>query len=224
MSAMVANLRAQNPSRTRDEILAILKRDVYKSSEYTDNADGWNDMTGYGVIQPWKTMKENIFPEIKTSLTRNDGKYYLIVNNWPSTYRITWAIIEKDEQGYFIDVAKQAPGTYRIVFEGDCDYEGKTYPFPIDRYITITNPTGSTEIAQAQTLVYPNPAGNQLFIGAGEPVKTIELCTLSGQVVSQQPGNQQTNINISLAGLNNGVYLLRIEFKNGFQTFKVVKQ
>ncbi|MBV5312890.1 MAG: T9SS type A sorting domain-containing protein [Prolixibacteraceae bacterium] len=79
-------------------------------------------------------------------------------------------------------------------------------------------------MAQAQTLVYPNPAGNQLFIQAGEPVKTIELHTLSGQVISHQPCNQQTNINLSLAGLNNGVYLLRIETKNGFQTFKVVKQ
>jgi len=34
-------------------------------------------------------MKENIFPEIKQSLTKNDGKYYLAVNNWPSTYRIS---------------------------------------------------------------------------------------------------------------------------------------
>lgn len=251
LSAMTANIRAQNPSWNRNEILAILKRDTYKPlpgkipvypvigyNEYSypiywDNptfvevqydSHDWNEWFGYGVVQPWKTMKENIFPEIKESLTKNDGKYYLTVNNWPSTYRITWGIVEKDEQGYFIDVPKQAPGTYRIVFEGDCDYEGKTYPFPIDRLVTITNPTGSTEMAQAQTLVYPNPAGIQLFIEASEPLKTIELRTLSGQVVSQQTSNQQTSISVSLAGLNNGVYLLRIGYQNGKTSlYKIVK-
>jgi len=34
-------------------------------------------------------MKENIFPEITTQLSSKEGKYYLAVNNWPSTYRIT---------------------------------------------------------------------------------------------------------------------------------------
>ncbi|MBV5312889.1 MAG: T9SS type A sorting domain-containing protein [Prolixibacteraceae bacterium] len=133
-------------------------------------------------------------------------------------------MVEKDEKGYFVDVSKQKPGKYKVVFEGDCQYQGKTYQFPIDRLVNITYPTGSKEIAKAQTLVYPNPAGIQLFIEASEPLKTIELRTLSGQVVSQQTSNQQTSISVSLAGLNNGVYLLRIGYQNGKTSlYKIVK-
>jgi len=224
MSGIVANLWNQNPSRTRDQIVAMLKRDVYKSSEYNYDANWFNERIWYGIAQPWKTMKENIFPEIRQQLKVSDGKYYFSVNNWPSTYRITWAIVEKDEQGYFVDAAKLIPGKYKVIFEGDCEYQNKTYTFPIDRTITIADPIGSAEVAQTQTLVYPNPATDQLFIQTSQSVKTIELRTLSGQVVLQQTGNQQTNISVSLAGLKGGVYLLRIEYQHGEKSqHKIIK-
>jgi len=63
-------------------------------------------------------MKENIFPEIKQQLTASDGKYYLSVHNWPATYHITGAIVEKDAKGYFVDAAKQKAGKHKVVFEG----------------------------------------------------------------------------------------------------------
>lgn len=88
MSGIAANIRNQNPSRTKDQVIAMLRRDAYKSSEYTDNAQGRNEWTGRGIVQPGKTMKENIFPEIKTSINKKDNKYYFTVSNWPADYTI----------------------------------------------------------------------------------------------------------------------------------------
>jgi len=37
-------------------------------------------------------------------------------------------------------LGKQKPGTYKVVFEGDCSYNGKIYQFPINRTISIAGP------------------------------------------------------------------------------------
>jgi len=69
MSGIAANLRAQNPNWTKDELISMLKRDVYKpnpgkmkaldratqtyyDSEVKYDANGWNERFGYGVVQP----------------------------------------------------------------------------------------------------------------------------------------------------------------------------
>ena len=141
MSGIAANLRAQNPNWTKDEIISMLKRDVYKSSEYTYDANWFNEWIGYGVVQPSKTMKENIFPEIKTQFTSKDGKYYFTVSNFPAEYTIVGDGVSKDTKWYFVDLATIGSGKHKITFVGKCLYkDGKTYDFPISREITVVWP------------------------------------------------------------------------------------
>ncbi len=89
MTGIAANIWNQNPNLTKTELLAMLKRDTYKSSEYTYDANGFNEWVGYGIVQPGKTMKENIFPEIKQQLSSKDAKYYFTISNFPADYVVT---------------------------------------------------------------------------------------------------------------------------------------
>ena len=237
-------------------------------------------------------------------------------------------MVEKDAKGYFVDVTKQKPGKYKVVFEGDCQYGGKTYQFPIGRLFTVAGPaepgitnlaanyrwknnnpqnglilfthlkgkllnyqvgytvdlivngvtipsiavgadgtfdlsqldayeipfagkdlpvmvvyhdaqsnknwieatlplsvlTGTVEMAQSKITVYPNPASDQLFIKTNEAVASLELSTLSGELVRYMHGGKQTSIRVPLNGLPVGIYLLRVHTGNKISTFKVVKK
>jgi hypothetical protein len=115
----------------------MLKKSCYKSSEYQDDENGRNPWTGYGVVQPRKIMSENIFPILEAKGT-GEGKYYFPIQNYPNNdYSIEGPGVEKDDNGYFINLAKTTPGTHSYTFRAQCDYEGKTYNFPITRTMEI---------------------------------------------------------------------------------------
>jgi len=212
MSGIAANIRCQNPGWTKDQVIAMLRRDAYKSNEFTDNAQGRNERTGRGIVQPGKTMKENIFPEIRNPIDKKEGKYYFTVTNWPAAYTITGPGISKDDKGWYADLSLLQPGTYTYIFTGKCNYEGKIYDIPIRRQLTVKgDPSPVVQIELPQVKIYPNPVSRRLTIeipagGVGTEARIFNPTGQQMVVHALLPGINH----LDLSALKPGVYLLQI--------------
>jgi hypothetical protein len=97
---------------------------TYKT-EVTYNSNGWNEWFGYGVVQPFKTMTENIFPEIKDTKSPHDSIFRLTVNNFPAPYSIIGDSVAKDSLGYYVSLTDLKPGKHTYTFVGKCYYDGE---------------------------------------------------------------------------------------------------
>lgn len=70
-------------------------------------------------------------------------------------------------------------------------------------------------------LVYPNPARSSIFILTEEDYSSLKVINTSGQIVIQIDHKIDE---ISLAGLQSGIYLIQMETKNGMISAKFLKQ
>ncbi|MCG8581111.1 MAG: sulfatase-like hydrolase/transferase [Bacteroidales bacterium] len=70
-----------------------------------------------------------------------------------------------------------------------------------------------------ETLLYPNPTDDLLYIGGAETVDTVEVFALNGAVVARESGNSISQV--SLNKLKNGTYFVRLS--NGKRTSYVGK-
>ena len=74
--------------------------------------------------------------------------------------------------------------------------------------------------------VFPNPAGNRIFVSVDVPVKELEITIydyLGKEVLHHQSQAFSENIPIDLTDLNDGAYLLRIKYNEQFLTRKIFK-
>lgn len=227
MTGIVSNIRAQNPDRTKDEVIAMLKRDVYKSSEYAYDENWWNEWIGYGVVQPWKTMKENIFPEFKEVKNKSDGKYYFSISNFPSEYSIIGEWVSKDQDWYYIDLTTINPWKYVYTFVWKCNYEGKDYDFPISRTLEVVDTL--TSINHTKVLsgveIYPNPVVDILNFNIWSDVwdLNVKIYNTVGQLYTS-PKVSSENSTIDLSRLSPWIYFVTMEDdKWNKKTEKIVK-
>lgn len=73
--------------------------------------------------------------------------------------------------------------------------------------------------------IYPNPLQNTnlLKISIGYPISgKIELYSVTGKLELNTDINKSTSKEVNLAGINNGIYLLKISTETAFVTRKVV--
>jgi len=68
--------------------------------------------------------------------------------------------------------------------------------------------------------LYPNPVSNILTIESKIPVSKIEIYSILGKKVKVI--NSDFN-SISMENLANGIYIIRLQSKNGFVTKKLIK-
>ncbi|MBX2875207.1 MAG: T9SS type A sorting domain-containing protein [Saprospiraceae bacterium] len=76
-------------------------------------------------------------------------------------------------------------------------------------------------------LVFPNPFVDQLQIKANKRSSSdgrVSLFNLSGKLIAQQSMKEQRTLSMDLPELVNGVYLLKIEDKDGLTVRRIVKQ
>lgn len=66
-------------------------------------------------------------------------------------------------------------------------------------------------------VVFPNPAKDKVFVNTnfGNNITHVKIYNVLGGVVSQTSGNLNSNAEISLNGLNAGVYFVEVETENG---------
>jgi hypothetical protein len=71
----------------------------------------------------------------------------------------------------------------------------------------------------SNTEIYPNPASDKITIESDKEIKATKVVNLMGKVVvSEHPKAKKTTIDIS--NLNNGVYLLEINYRKGLTDTK----
>lgn len=88
----------------------------------------------------------------------------------------------------------------------------------LDDLILGTNAVVNTKIS-----VYPNPVENILTINASDKVDAIMIFNVLGQQVSEVIIDE-TNKQIDVSGLANGIYMLKVISNSTQDTFKIVKK
>jgi hypothetical protein len=80
-------------------------------------------------------------------------------------------------------------------------------------YINITEATGNSVIVSTKSIsVYPNPVKEMLNINIPETgaLVTVEIVSVTGEIVWQQKGHSVTKIEKETNSLPTGVYMVRV--------------
>jgi len=95
-----------------------------------------------------------------------------------------------------------------------------------DISVTRLNSTvGLEEIFDPQISIYPNPAHNMLTIQAGKPVENLSIHNILGIKLCQINGLENNRIEINLAAFEQGMYLIRLTWKDGNTgTYRFIKK
>ncbi len=105
----------------------------------------------------------------------------------------------------------------RAVYE-DCESEFALTESG-DDFVNVNNLSVSESLVNA--VVYPNPTSGQLTIDA-EGMTSISVYDLVGQCVMRQPVDNDRVV-IEMDGLQNGIYLIKVETRDGVVMHSVVK-
>jgi hypothetical protein len=86
----------------------------------------------------------------------------------------------------------------------------------------INNPVGITEntISEELITVYPNPTNGLVHIEIpNQTIQSIKLYDLQGQLIKETTENQ-----FDLSNVSNGTYFIKAQTKQGFYSYKLIKQ
>ncbi|HBF19132.1 MAG TPA: hypothetical protein DDW81_03485 [Cryomorphaceae bacterium] len=91
--------------------------------------------------------------------------------------------------------------------------------------ISVTGYVGLGEISQAGLQVYPNPAGEKLFIhSSGEPVSSVRVFDLGGRLMMESGNPAKMNeMELDLKSLGCGVYILQTVKGTEVRTIRFIK-
>jgi extracellular elastinolytic metalloproteinase len=84
---------------------------------------------------------------------------------------------------------------------------------------------GLSENKTTQIQVYPNPSNGKLTVkNSASEIQQIELVDLSGKIVyTKSIENDNYEIAVDISSLKKGLYLMKVQTRNGFQTVRVEK-
>lgn len=71
--------------------------------------------------------------------------------------------------------------------------------------------------------VFPNPVDKYLIISSNTNLTTIELSNAVGQIIFSKFMNAN-EANVDMSNLENGIYFLKLYYKDAFKTIKIIKQ
>lgn len=93
----------------------------------------------------------------------------------------------------------------------------------MDDFSIIENSTASvTDLSEYNFKAYPNPANNQLFISASEQINAIQIFSILGKMVLNKKTNA-TKINLNIADLSPGIYMVKTQIDTKVGTYKLIK-
>ena len=88
------------------------------------------------------------------------------------------------------------------------EVEGDVWSF------TTGSTTGFGDLASAGVKIYPNPAADQLILSNAEKIEGIHIYNVQGQLVKSISSENRSEININVADLKKGLYLLKVVQKD----------
>jgi hypothetical protein len=172
--------------------------------------------TGYRLTTDTAVNNANFgnnSPELRRSTSGvsypyNIGGVLSITNGWTGTTTSSSAYY------YFYDWKVSTPATVCV-----------SARVPVTA--TVTTLTGVTEnSANAVAVVYPNPATDNLTIGLNNSVTgkvNVTIVDLTGRVVSEQSYNAAEKIEMNIAALAKGTYLVKVSTETAQSVQRVVK-
>ncbi len=84
--------------------------------------------------------------------------------------------------------------------------------------------TANQSINNTQIRVFPNPSNGSFWVSSSSNIESIEMYSMTGQVV-QNVKNITTNVyELSNTNLNKGVYFIKVKTKSGLETKKITLQ
>ena len=91
--------------------------------------------------------------------------------------------------------------------------------------VTITSNCGlgNEEFVTAKTVLFPNPATNNVNINCNCNIKMVELLDIQGRLLATKKGNNNQII-LDISSYTNGVYFVKITTDKGVRTEKVIKE
>lgn len=115
-----------------------------------------------------------------------------------------------------IEIAGFVPGTFsvEIAANGYVPHFGEFTVEEEDLVLTVALVSESTQVmddAAAKAIIYPNPASDRLHIKADFPMQSVQIYSLTGEKVYHEQLDAAENITLDIAGLNVGIYIVRLE-------------
>ncbi|WP_079666343.1 T9SS-dependent choice-of-anchor J family protein [Soonwooa buanensis] len=127
------------------------------------------------------------------------------------------------EHAAWTDVTLPLPNksnTYYVAFEGISKY-GRGLDIDDVMVGDVANLAVNNTAANKAISVYPNPAKDVVNIKTDKDVNSIQIFSLTGQLVKTIEKNVRT---INVSDLKKGVYLLRVKSASQDESFKIIKE
>jgi hypothetical protein len=175
---------------------------------------------------PWDSLQVLVTTDCGQTLDSVYGKWgpNLVTRTTPTTSEFVPTASEWRRDS--VNLTRFIPyGQFRVVFRNISNYENNIY---LDNINIITKTTNAYLKEQGFT-VTPNPAGNQVmvtFLETPTDLDAIALYNTAGQLVARQQGsaiNSSNRFTFDLVNVPNGVYFVKLIYKNRSKTVKIVK-
>lgn len=178
-------------------------------------------------LTPPKVITVNVTPPLvvnATAISICDGASTILTpiivsqgNGGPYTYN--WSTAETTNS---ISVIGNAPSgttttTYTLVVDDGCTMPGAMTVFTVNANIC----TGIGELINSDVSFYPNPSHDLVQVKSEENIQSIEMTTISGQVVLSEKVNANT-YTLSLQKNTEGIYFVKLGYANGQNITKKV--
>lgn len=170
----------------------------------------------------------------------NDGYPILINNYYPLPYNLV--VRSSDESLGHVHIIQQPDWMNRVatvlaepignhpfmgwISDGQVVSTANPYTFVVEGDVELVANfygTGVGEETEQKVTISPNPAKDMVNIEC-ENMKGITLCALDGRIIRTYESNTNT-VTLDLASLSKGVYILRIETREGiFINKKIIKE
>lgn len=82
---------------------------------------------------------------------------------------------------------------------------------------------GTNKVSENTVSFYPNPVENILHLNSKEAIDSVNIYTITGQLVSNITFDKNRN-EVNLSALSSGVYLVKVTSNGSVENFKIVKQ
>lgn len=90
-------------------------------------------------------------------------------------------------------------------------------------YCVTVSPTGIKESnKETSAIIYPNPAGNRLYVNSEEEIMELAIYTVDGKLIKKQICNS-VNPEADISALAGGVYLVLVKTQYSSVTYRLVK-
>ena len=211
----------EGSGRTTDEMLSdttYLNNTwdfVCEDANGTENSwamlDGMND--GYPILA-WQY--ENPVP-IQKTLPDVTAQGSAEVSETPTAQDTCGTVLEGTTND---PLSYDSVGTYKITWKYE-DSQGNTTTQK-QTVVVEEEVTGIQSFSENSITIYPNPADNQLnVVTETHTIKRISITDMAGSILIEK-ANIQRRETINISQLNSGIYIIRIETKEGHFSEKLV--